>query len=209
MPTSRGRSARGYWPSGSSSELFSNPHVGGAGRSTGSRSPGRDRGQGSSNGAATRGAPRGNNTPSSPWLLRDRPKGETSALQTCPPPPPEGAGFSTPGGLVFPLSHRPETSTPMRDLRYALRSLLRTRGFAFAVILTLGLGIGANTAIFSVGPRRDAQAAPASRWRPADVRPAVRGDLHQDNIAFSVPEINDFRQSASSFAGIADIRQSR
>ncbi|HEV8356916.1 MAG TPA: ABC transporter permease [Gemmatimonadales bacterium] len=42
----------------------------------------------------------------------------------------------------------------MRDLlaefRQALRSLARTPGFAFAVILTLGLGIGANTAIFSV-----------------------------------------------------------
>ena len=43
---------------------------------------------------------------------------------------------------------------PMRDLiaefRQAVRSLARTPGFAFAVILTLGLGIGANTAIFSV-----------------------------------------------------------
>jgi putative ABC transport system permease protein len=42
----------------------------------------------------------------------------------------------------------------MRDLltefRQAVRSLARTPGFAFAVILTLGLGIGANTAIFSV-----------------------------------------------------------
>ena len=38
----------------------------------------------------------------------------------------------------------------MLNLRYALRSLARTKGFAFAVILTLGLGIGANTAIFSV-----------------------------------------------------------
>ena len=37
----------------------------------------------------------------------------------------------------------------MRDIRYALRSLSRARGFAIAVILTLGLGIGANTALFS------------------------------------------------------------
>src|SRR5207302_1277465 len=36
------------------------------------------------------------------------------------------------------------------DFRYALRSLSHARGFSLAVILTLGLGIGANTAIFSV-----------------------------------------------------------
>ena len=35
------------------------------------------------------------------------------------------------------------------DLRYVLRSLSRAKGFALAVVLTLGLGIGANTAIFS------------------------------------------------------------
>ena len=38
----------------------------------------------------------------------------------------------------------------MHNLRYAIRSLSRARGFALAVVLTLGLGIGANTAIFSV-----------------------------------------------------------
>src|SRR5262245_40365258 len=37
-----------------------------------------------------------------------------------------------------------------RDVRHATRGLARTPGFAIAVILTLALGIGGNTAIFSV-----------------------------------------------------------
>lgn len=40
--------------------------------------------------------------------------------------------------------------TMMQDIRYALRSFRRNPGFAAIVILTLGLGIGMNTAIFSV-----------------------------------------------------------
>jgi putative ABC transport system permease protein len=37
-----------------------------------------------------------------------------------------------------------------QDLVYALRSLLRARGFSAMVVLSLALGIGANSAIFSV-----------------------------------------------------------
>src|SRR5580698_7107006 len=38
----------------------------------------------------------------------------------------------------------------MRDFRYALRTLLRNPGFSLAAVLVLALGIGANSAIFTV-----------------------------------------------------------
>lgn len=90
------------------------------------------------------------------------------------------------------------------DLRFALRSLSRARGFAITVILTLGLGIGANTAIFSVVrgvllkplPHREGE-------RLVYLRQSIAGP-GGDNIRFSVPEILDFRNSAKTMQGIAE-----
>ena len=53
----------------------------------------------------------------------------------------------------------------MHDLRYAIRMLVKNRGLAAAAIVSLGLGIGANAVIFSLG--EGGAALPAPRRRTA------------------------------------------
>jgi len=91
-----------------------------------------------------------------------------------------------------------------RDVRFAVRSLLRAKGLAVTVILTLALGIGANAAIFSVV--RGVLLRPLvnrDEDRLIYVRQSAPG-LASENTSFSVPEVNDFRSRATTVGAFGD-----
>ena len=91
----------------------------------------------------------------------------------------------------------------LQDLRYAFRTLRRSPGFTLAAVLTLALGIGANTAIFSVVDGVLLRPAPFDDLdRLAMVWETDRATGTNREPA-SVPDYLDFRQRVSSFAQLA------
>jgi len=92
----------------------------------------------------------------------------------------------------------------LQDIRIAVRSLGRSKGLAFTVIATLALGIGANAAIFSLV--RGVLLRPLvndDESRLIYVQQSARG-IGMDEIAFSVPEIQDFKASIHSVSEFGD-----
>src|SRR6266581_5425032 len=91
-----------------------------------------------------------------------------------------------------------------RDIRFALRALLRVKGLSATVVVTLALGIGANAAIFSVV--RGVLLRPLvnrDEDRLIYIRQSARG-IGADNAAFSVPEIQDLRGRVKTLSAFGD-----
>src|SRR5277367_6185424 len=91
-----------------------------------------------------------------------------------------------------------------QDLKFAVRMLVKSPGFTLVAILTLALGIGANTAIFSV--------VNAVLLRPLPFKDSAQlvilRETHKSvgNVSVSYPDFLDWRQQAHSFSAMAAIQ---
>lgn len=92
--------------------------------------------------------------------------------------------------------------TLVSDLRYGVRTLRSRPGFAAAAILTLALGIGGTTAVFSVV--RAVLLEPLPYERPGQLVRLYQFDLEEPeaDLSVSAPHFKDYRDLASSFQNL-------
>jgi predicted permease len=98
--------------------------------------------------------------------------------------------------------------TFLRNVRYARRSLARNPGYTAAVLATLGLGIGANTTMFSV---IDGVLLKPLPYEGSDRLVLLRESsllAGQDDVLLSIPEVYAYRERlASDFEGLVEFHQ--
>ena len=88
----------------------------------------------------------------------------------------------------------------MNDLRFAFRQLLKNPGFTAVAVLTLALGIGANTAIFTVVNALLLRSLPVSN--PEELVQVVTRSRSSDANSFSYPLYKMLRDEGRSLAGL-------
>ena len=91
----------------------------------------------------------------------------------------------------------------IQDLRFAFRQLYKAPGFTLAAMLVLTLGIGANTAVFSL--IYTMLFAPPGYARPNELVQIFSQDTKNPKAfrAFSYPTLNDLREQNSVFSDVA------
>ena len=92
----------------------------------------------------------------------------------------------------------------LQDLRYALRQLLKSPGFTAVAILTLALGIGANTAIFSV--INGVLLNPLPFPQPNQLVTLSESKPNFDRGSISYPNFRDWQKDNRSFSAMAIAR---
>ena len=89
------------------------------------------------------------------------------------------------------------------DIRYGIRGLLKQPVFTTIAVLTLALGIGANTAIFSVVQSVLLRPLPFPEQERVVVGWKQDATTHNPLVELSVAEINDWKSQSKSFSGLA------
>jgi predicted permease len=90
------------------------------------------------------------------------------------------------------------------DVRYAFRSLVKSPGFALATVLTLALGIGANTAIFSLIHGVLLAPLPYRDGGRLVVLQQSAPKAEVENLPFSIKEVYDYREANQSLSGLVE-----
>ncbi len=92
----------------------------------------------------------------------------------------------------------------LQDLRYAVRMLLKSRGFTIVAIITLALGIGANTAIFSLV--NTAILRPLPIEKPEELVSLNNTGADRIFPSFSYPNYKDIRDRNDVFSSLIAYR---
>ncbi|HME06697.1 MAG TPA: ABC transporter permease, partial [Bryobacteraceae bacterium] len=99
-------------------------------------------------------------------------------------------------------------STLWQDTRYALRSLAKTPVFTGVAVVSLALGIGGNSAVFSLMDQALLRALPVKHpeqlvlFSSPGIRSGWMQTNYDDQYVFSYPEYREFRDHAAGFNGV-------
>src|SRR5215211_8248524 len=87
-----------------------------------------------------------------------------------------------------------------KDISYAIRGLLKRPGFVAIAVITLALGIGANTAIFSLVNAVLLRSLPVER--PGEIVSVAMRGKDDSMSAWSFPNYRDFRDRNDALSGL-------
>ena len=98
----------------------------------------------------------------------------------------------------------PSVETLAQDLRFAFRQLRKSPGFTAVVVITLALGIGVNTALFSIV--NTVLLHPIDAPRPNDLLAIDASKPNFETGSISYPNFRDWQRDNRSLSGIAVFR---
>src|SRR4029079_5239916 len=102
----------------------------------------------------------------------------------------------------FDVSYEQQKPRMMHDFRFAFRQLIKAPGFTFAAVLVLALGIGANTAVFSLV--NTLFFAPPAYTKPHEMLQIFSQDRNDPKKfrGFSYPTYRDIREQNTVFSEV-------
>jgi len=107
---------------------------------------------------------------------------------------------STPNDLALIENPKSKFEIPMTDLRFAIRQLLKSPAFTLLAVITLALGIGMNTAIFSLINDLFLKGLPFEKPDQLVILQAEAKERNLEQLPMSVPRFWHYRDGQTVFS---------